>query len=144
MPDIGFTHIALPATDLDASAAFYQKYAGFHIVHDRVDEDGEHRVIWLSDGRRPFVLVLIQVDYIRHALGPLSHLGVSCHSRADVDAMAKMAKAAGCLREGPYDLGQPVGYIVLLADPDGHTLELSYGQEVRMAVEETDMPPAYD
>jgi hypothetical protein len=36
---------------------------------------------------------------------------------------------------GPTDSGYPVGYWALLSDPDGHTLELSYGQEVGLTVE---------
>jgi hypothetical protein len=28
-----------------------------------------------------------------------------------------------------------VGYWALLRDPDGHTLEISFGQELRLAVE---------
>jgi hypothetical protein len=33
------------------------------------------------------------------------------------------------------DSGYPVGYWGLIVDPDGHNLELSYGQEVALAVE---------
>jgi hypothetical protein len=35
----------------------------------------------------------------------------------------------------PIDAGDPVGYVARIADPDGHSLELSYGQEVGLAVE---------
>jgi hypothetical protein len=35
----------------------------------------------------------------------------------------------------PIDAGDPVGYVAHIADPDGHSLELSYGQEVGLAVE---------
>ena len=54
MNDVGLTHIALPVTDLDESADFYERYARMQIVHRR---DG---VLWLSDKTRPFVLVLIE------------------------------------------------------------------------------------
>ncbi len=33
------------------------------------------------------------------------------------------------------DSGPPVGYWAFFRDPDGNTLELSYGQDVRSAVE---------
>jgi hypothetical protein len=33
MPDLGLTHVALTARDLDASIAFYAKYAGMAVVH---------------------------------------------------------------------------------------------------------------
>ncbi|MEN9232414.1 MAG: hypothetical protein Q6L68_16065 [Thermostichus sp. DG02_5_bins_236] len=39
------------------------------------------------------------------------------------------------MRVAPRDLGSPIGYIAHLADPDGHDLELSYGQEVAYTVE---------
>lgn len=45
------------------------------------------------------------------------------------------ARAEGRLRMGPTESGYPVGYWALLSDPDGHTLELSFGQEVWLAVE---------
>jgi hypothetical protein len=35
----------------------------------------------------------------------------------------------------PEDSGPPVGYWALIRDPDGHTLEIAYGQDVRHAVE---------
>ncbi len=33
--DIGLTHVALPATNLEASVAFYFKYAKMQVVHRR-------------------------------------------------------------------------------------------------------------
>ena len=45
-----------------------------------------------------------------------------------------------CLPRGPrptrapIDAGDPVGYTARIADPDGHSLELSFGQEVGLAV----------
>ena len=35
----------------------------------------------------------------------------------------------------PTDLGEPIGYVARIADPDGNSLELSFGQEVGLAVE---------
>jgi hypothetical protein len=32
------------------------------------------------------------------------------------------------------DLGEPIGYVARIADPDGNSLELSFGQEVGLAV----------
>ena len=42
----------------------------------------------------------------------------------------------GCLLREPEDGGNPVGYWALLRDPDGHNVELSFGQEVAAAVEQ--------
>ena len=44
------------------------------------------------------------------------------------------ARAEGRLLTEPNDSGYPVGYWALLSDPDGHTLELSHGQEVGLTV----------
>ena len=56
-------------------------------------------------------------------------------SRGEVDRLASLAKRAGHLLSGPEQAGAPVGYIAILQDPDGHNLELSYGQHVHAAVE---------
>lgn len=136
MPDIGFTHIALTVSDLDASAEFYARFANFAVIHRRTQrERADLEIGWLSDRTRPFVLVLAETDEIEHALGPFAHLGVACESREEVDRLCAIARAEGILREEPRDYGEPAGYLAMLADPDGHTLELSFGQETALAVE---------
>ena len=133
MPDLGLTHVALTARDLDASIAFYGKYAGMAVVHRRVREGV--RSVWLSDHTRPFVIVLVEAAGKQdHPLGPLGHLGVACASREEMDRVPLRG-----LPRGPTDTrsdrcGRPVGYTVRIADPDGHSLELSFGQEVGLAV----------
>ena len=145
MSDIGFTHVALLAGDLDASVAFYEKYARMAVVHRRTD--GGARVAWVSDRTRPFVIVLIEVPRLvprplfraalrlTRLLVPFEHLGVGCTSREEVDRLCAAAKADGCLDRGPADYGAPVGYWAFITDPDGHTLEVSYGQEVGLTVD---------
>ena len=133
MHDLGWTHIALPAFDLDASLQFYRAYAGLEPVHDRTS-DGQ-RVVWLSDGRRAFVLVLAQtMQPVTRPLGPFAHLGVAVESRDAVDALARRARDDGRLAEGPDDLGSPIGYVCFVRDPDGHTVEFSYGQDVGLTL----------
>ncbi len=46
-----------------------------------------------------------------------------------VDQLCKLARKEGCLLEGPKDYGPPTGYAAYLRDPDGHHVEISYGQE---------------
>lgn len=128
--DVGLTHVALPVSDLEASVAFYSRYARMEPVHER---DG---VVWLSDRTRPFVVVLIRAARVDHPLRPVAHLGVACGSRAEVDRLAALAADEGCLTSGPHDYGPPVGYWTFLRDPDGHALELSFGQEVGLTVEQ--------
>ena len=129
MADVGFTHVALEVTDLDASVAFYAAFAGMQVVHRRSG------VAWLSDKTRPFVIVLVKTERVGTTLRPLAHLGVACASREEIDRLSEIARQEDRLIEGPTDLGPPIGYFVFIRDPDGHTLELSHGQEVGLTVE---------
>ena len=129
MADVGLTHVALPAADLDRSIDFYERYAGMQVVHRR------EGAVWLSDKTRPFVIVLLDAPQVDHPLRPLAHLGVGCETRAEVDRLCALAAEEGCLVGGPNDHGPPVGYWAFLRDPDGHTLELAHGQEVGLTVE---------
>ena len=135
MSDLGLTHIALTVSNIDRSIAFYAKYAQMQVVHYRVDPHSHRDVAWISDLTRPFVIVLIKVPQVNNQLLPISHLGVACESREKVEQLCEQAKSQGVLIAGPNDSGQPVGYWAFLRDPDGHTLELSYGQEVSFTVE---------
>jgi catechol 2,3-dioxygenase-like lactoylglutathione lyase family enzyme len=131
MGDLGLTHVALPARDLDESIDFYARYARMQVVHRR------EGVVWLSDKTRPFVIVLMQGD-VAHPLRSPAHLGVACESRDEIDRLVARARAEGRLAEGPADYGPPVGYWAFIRDPDGHTLEISHGQDVGLAVERAD------
>lgn len=140
MTDLGLTHVALSVRDLDASVAFYEKYARM-VVIDRRDQEPGVRVVWLTDHTRPFVIVLIESGEANDtALGPLGHLRVACRSKAEIDALCAQAQAEGRLRRGPRENGPPIGYTAFLADPDGNSLELSYGQEVGLAVDRATIP----
>ncbi len=134
MVDIGLTHIALPVTDVDRSITFYATYAGMQVIHRRIDPTTGVAVVWLSDLTRPFAIVLIQTDSIPAVLMPLAHLGVGCQSREDLDALCDRAKQEGVLIQAQQDSGYPIGYWAFLRDPDGHTLELSYGQEIGLTL----------
>jgi catechol 2,3-dioxygenase-like lactoylglutathione lyase family enzyme len=135
MVDIGLTHIALPVADVDRSIEFYSAYAAMQVAHRRIDADTGVVVVWLTDHTRPFAIVLIQKEIVQPVLSPLAHLGVGCKSREAMDALCDQARHAGVLIQGPQDAGYPVGYWAFLRDPDGHTLELSYGQEIGLTVE---------
>jgi catechol 2,3-dioxygenase-like lactoylglutathione lyase family enzyme len=128
MHDVGLTHVALPVTDLAGSIAFYARYARMRVVHERPG------AVWISDQTRPFVIVLIEAREVEFPLRPFAHLGVGCDSREEVDRLCALARAEQCLVEGPNDFGPPVGYWAFLRDPDGHTLEIAYGQEIALAV----------
>ncbi|HJW56639.1 MAG TPA: VOC family protein [Burkholderiaceae bacterium] len=129
MSDLGLTHIALPVVDLDASIRFYVRYAALQPVHRRPE------VVWLSDLTRAFAIVLIQTVAVPHPLLPIAHLGVGVRSRAEVDRLCALAAEEQCLLRAPEDSGAPVGYWALIRDPDSHTLEIAYGQEVAFSID---------
>lgn len=134
MIDIGLTHVALPVSNVDRSIEFYKTYAKMQVVHQRIDTETGIPVVWLSDKTRPFVIVLIQSDSVQPVLSAMAHLGVGCRSREELEALCAKAKQEDILLKAPQDSGYPIGYWAFLNDPDGHTLELSYGQEVGLAV----------
>ena len=136
MLDVGLTHIALPVSDVERSIEFYSTYAGMQIVHRRIDAQEGVAVVWLSDRTRPFVIVLIQTNSVHPVLSPFAHLGVGCKSREDMDALCERARQEGVLVQEQKDSGYPIGYWAFLRDPDGHTLELSYGQEIGFTVDQ--------
>src|SRR4051794_36241819 len=130
MADLGLTHVAFSVRDLNASIAFYKTYARMSVVSRRADEGGV-RVAWLTDHMRPFIIVLIEtLNPHDTPLGPFGHLGVACESRAEIDRLCALARDAGRLRSGPVENGPPIGYTAFLADPDGNSLELSFGQDI--------------
>lgn len=133
--DLGLTHVALPVSDMAASIAFYAEYASMEVVHER-GQPGQ-RVAWISDRTRPFVVVLLERK-VDHRLGGWSHLGVGVGSSVEVERILERAANAGHEVLGPFDAGPPVGYWGIIADPDGHNLEIAYGQEVGFTVESAD------
>lgn len=136
MNDLGLTHVALPVRTLQPALDFYATYAAMDVVHRRTRDDSDHEVAWLSDRTRPFVIVLIETGTPVHPLQPPAHLGVACRSRDEVDRLCALAREEGRLVRDPEDAGPPVGYWATIADPDGHTLELTFGQQVGLTVVE--------
>jgi len=129
MSDIGLTHVALPVRSLTASIEFYERFANMHVVHRRPG------VAWISDRTRPFVIVLMETSGEVLPLLPFAHLGVGVASRQEVDRLCQIARVQGCLVREAEDSGAPVGYWAFLRDPDGHTLEVAFGQEVGLTVD---------
>ena len=134
--DTGFTHLALQVRDVNKSVDFYQRYAGMQVIHQREPGIPEaQKVAWLSDLTRPFALVLVQSDSTDDTpLGPFGHIGVACASREEIDEKMAIARTEGVLRREAQQYGAPVGYWALFADPDGNTLELSYGQQIGLEI----------
>ncbi len=128
---IPITHVALRTSDIEASIAFYQRYAKLHLVHDRTD-DGV-RVVWLCHHReaRDFVIVILELPHeIQTEPAPMDHLGFALESREEVDRIDRMAREDGIHKLGPVDGGAIVGYFVMVHDPSGNTCEFSFGQDI--------------
>jgi lactoylglutathione lyase len=138
------THIALPVRDLDATLAFFDKYTTLVNIHERIDPDTKMRSVWLANqrdvtaGGARFVIVLIcgklptkitgDIKEEYGFLRSISHLGISLETRDEVDKIAAMAKADGCLLLGPMYRNEVVGYICVVTDPDGNNVEFSVEQ----------------
>lgn len=145
------THIALPVRDLDATLAFYRKYTTLEVIHEREDPETKLKTAWLANPgdktdagggigvqAATFVIVLIAGSLPKNITGDIeeeygfltsiSHLGLSCDTREDVDRLAAMAKEDGCLLLGPMYRNVVVGYICVVKDPDGNNLEFSVEQ----------------
>jgi len=133
--DIGLSHVALVVRDLEKSIAFYREFAELQLVHRRAAGGDIEEVAWLADGTRPFALVLIASSALDDTpLGPFGHIGIACAKSEDVHCRAVEAERRGILRSALRDDGPPVGLWTYIADPDGNTLELSFGQEIAFAV----------
>jgi catechol 2,3-dioxygenase-like lactoylglutathione lyase family enzyme len=134
-----WTHIALRVDDIDASIAWYETHTPLELIERRSDADGHGA--WLGhreQGEHPFILVLAEFfpesrpfgALPKAVLGPFAHLGIELPSAADVDAVAERAAADGCLVMAPERLPDPIGYICMVADPDGNLIEFSFDQGV--------------
>jgi catechol 2,3-dioxygenase-like lactoylglutathione lyase family enzyme len=131
------THVALWTSEVERSVDFYRKHCDLEVVHDRVEPYGG-RVVWVGESadRSRFVIVLIQRPVEHSAPNSFAHFGFSCASRKDVDERAAVARADGVLELEPRDAGAVVGYFCMLRDPDGNSVEFSFGQALGL-------PPAH-
>jgi catechol 2,3-dioxygenase-like lactoylglutathione lyase family enzyme len=119
-------HVALLAQDAAASAAFYCEWAGMEVIHERSD-GAEVRWVRLKDDPTGLIIVILGLGE-EGQNGHMDHFGFHVPGRADVDAIAARAKAAGILVEGPKYSGPVVGYWCEIRDPDGNQLEFSCDQ----------------
>ena len=140
-----WTHIALRVADIDATIAWYTEFTPLTLIDRREDDTGYGA--WLGMPEKtdnPFILVLAQFfpdsDPFAGAplatLAPFAHLGMELPSKEAVEEMAERAKAAGCLGMPPTMMPPPIGYITMLKDPDGNTVEFSWDQGVFATLQE--------
>ncbi len=123
------THVALHVQDLDACVDFYERYCGLRLVHER--GHGTERVIWLAETGREEELVFVLIANGKasvQASDDYGHLGFAVESRARVDEIAERGRREGILVWAPTDSPFPVGYYCGVRDPNGLTVEFSFGQ----------------
>jgi len=131
------THLALHVRDLERCIRFYEVYVGMRVIHER--SSAGRRIVWMAEAGREkeFIIVLLPGgpgrDQDRH---DFSHLGFAVATRADVDAIAHRARADGILVWEPVDEPYPVGYYCGVTDPDGNTVEFSFGQPLGPGAED--------
>lgn len=126
-----FTHVALLVSDVDRTADFYIKYCNLKIVERRLDPKTGYRVVWMGHALN-FVIVAFEGNKmpIQSIVKPLSHLGFSLELKDHVDQIAEIASKDGLLNYGPVYIDENVGYICEVIDPDGNSVEFSYGQKL--------------
>jgi len=138
-PSPRWTHIALRVSDIDKTIEWYLEHTPLELIEKREDDDGFGAWLGHTDTPdSPFLLVVAQFfpdkdpfkDSPMATLGPFAHLGIEVTSREEVDAIAEKAEAAGSLAMPPTEMPPPIGYICMIKDPDGNTLEFSYDQGV--------------
>jgi len=80
-------------------------------------------------------VVVLAETIDEHSLGLFVHFGVACETKDEVDQLSDVTRQDGFFRSGPFGaVGEPTGYFVNLNDSDGHTLELSFGQDIGLTV----------
>src|SRR5438105_10453770 len=105
-----WTHVAIPAADIDRSIAFWEQMTPLVLVARHQDPTGQSA--WLSNPGQvetPFVLVLVQLQpevasqfdieagKPHRTFGPFSHFGIEMPNRQDIDDIAVKARDMGCL-----------------------------------------------
>lgn len=123
------THLAMHVADVDAMVAFYARYCGMRISHERSSEN--KKIVWLAEPGREtqFIFVLMSGGTpVNPADNDYSHLGFAVESKARVDQIAEQARRDGCLVWEPRQEPYPVGYYCGVRDPNGAYVEFSYGQ----------------
>ncbi|MDH3752388.1 MAG: VOC family protein [Acidimicrobiia bacterium] len=140
-----WTHIALRVKDIDASISWYEAHTPLRLLDRREDEMGFGA--WLGQPEsidHPFILVISQflegcdpfADAPKTVLGPFAHLGIELPTKEAIDEMAAKGEASGCLVRPAGQMPPPIGYICMLCDPDGNTIEYSFDQGVLATVQQ--------
>lgn len=134
-PMAGFHHFAPTVTDVEASAAWYQRILGLQRVPAKFPHYGNEEsgyAVLLMDPQSN-----IAVGLHHHASNDgqpcdesrtgLDHVGISVPNRSDLDSWASWLDAQNVPHSRVTDTDDPVKYSVLVfRDPDNIQLEMFY------------------
>lgn len=123
------THIALHVDDIDACVEFYRRYCQMQVCHRRRKHDKQ--IVWMAEPGQESVFVFVIMSHGHQVALPADdyrHIGFAVSSREQVDQLAAMAAADGCLLWPPRDEPFPVGYYCGVRDPSNNPVEFSFGQ----------------
>jgi lactoylglutathione lyase len=127
---VRWTHITITVSNIDRSVNFYTSLCGLSVLRDRRLEGGG--TVWLGaappqDDDPTFVLVISEGEVTDR----LDHFGFQCETKEQVDSIAEEARRQGTLVYPPQDSGGVVGYWTQIKDPDGHSVEFTFGQPLK-------------
>jgi lactoylglutathione lyase len=146
-----WTHVALRVDDIDATIDWYTSMTPLTLIDRRQDDMGFGAWLGMPGATsNPFILVVVQflagcdpfADAPKEVLAPFAHLGFEFPDKESIDEVAARATEAGCLAMPPTMMPPPIGYICMLRDPDGNTIECSWDQGVYATLRERFGEPA--
>lgn len=134
-PMAGFHHFGATVTDVEASAAWYQRILGLQRIpaefpHYGTEESGY--AVLLID---PDASIAIGLHHhtsndgqpFNEARTGLDHIGIAVPNRSDLDSWASWLDAQNVPHSGVTDTENPIKYSVLVfRDPDNIQLEMFY------------------
>jgi glyoxylase I family protein len=131
----GFHHFSATVSDVEASAAWYQRVFGMMRVPPPFphygDEDSGYGVVLLD----PATGIGVGLHHHRDNTGEpaderrcgLDHMAFQVPARADLDAWASWLDSLGITHSGAIDAADPMPYSTLVfRDPDNVQLEIFY------------------
>ena len=124
----GASHLALTVTDMNASAAWYQRVFGWVVLRRLTAEEAGSPRVLLLDPSSFFVLGLCQPDdrtgaAFNHRVTGLDHFALSVPSDEELGAWAAQLETVG-VATSPVREVPGLGRFISLEDPDGIQIEL--------------------
>jgi glyoxylase I family protein len=122
----GFAHVSLTVSDLEASAAWYERlFEGSIRLMDTDEGDGHRWIFYILPGGVPVGLHAFtdtpSGDRFSERRIGLDHLSFACADTAGVQAWAARCEELGIEHSGIVE--RPYGVLLVVRDPDNIQLE---------------------